>query len=323
MLEPARSQSDAVTRWSNPCPPLSQNVEPIQLLSSFVTRTATTLAWFSDTRWIWEIEVPLHAENNAFLRHALLATSALHICFLQPSNPNEYRLAAYRNCREATLLFRSTVPKITGENCIAVLAFSLLISVFQLGIIRPPADVTAAEASGQLIHALSALRGAWSLIGQLHSHLAQTPVSGLFSQRRHFKFEPLDDNHQQAFERLESLNSLSSAPLEVRTPRAEAIRLLRSWFSATSGNPSTWLHLVYWPSSLPDEYISLLKENDPISLVIFCHWSVGIGRGSQKWFLAGWAEQAIDLTVRLLGPEWHPALEWPTKMRAAKWPLNG
>ncbi|OQU98860.1 Fungal Zn2-Cys6 binuclear cluster domain-containing protein [Cladophialophora immunda] len=314
--EPSRSQSDAVARWPNPLPPLSQSVEPVQLLSNFVTTTATSLAWFNDSQWAWEIEVPRHAEGNAFLRHAILATSALHICFLQPPNPSEYHLAAYQNCREATLLFRSTVTTITRENCVAVLAFSLLISVFQLGtMIHQPADRTPEEASAQFIHALSALRGAWSLVGQLHSHLAQSPVSRLFVQRRQFKFEPLDRNHQQALERLESLNRLSDDPPEMRTLRAEAIRFLRSWFSLTSGHPSTWLHLVYWPASLPEGYISLLKQNDPISLVVFCHWSVGLGRGSEKWFLAGWAQQTLDLAKRLLGPEWHAALEWPTEMK--------
>ncbi|KIW85196.1 hypothetical protein Z517_00586 [Fonsecaea pedrosoi CBS 271.37] len=314
--EPPSSLSNAVECWSHPSPPLSQTAEPVQLLSNFVTTTAATLAWFDDTRWTWEIEVPRHAENNVFLRHAILATSALHICLLQPPNPSEYHLAAYQNCREATHIFRSTVTKITRENCIAVLAFSLLISVFQLGCMATiPADRAPEEASAQLVHALSALRGAWSLIGQLHSHLAESPVSGLFSQRRRFQFTPLDENHRQALARLESLNSASEDPGEARALRTEAIRLLGSWLSVTSGQPATWLHLVFWPSALPEGYISLLKQNDPVSLVIFCHWSVGLGRGSPKWFLAGWAQQTLDLARRLLGAEWHGALEWPTKAR--------
>ncbi|EXJ61251.1 uncharacterized protein A1O5_12043 [Cladophialophora psammophila CBS 110553] len=292
---------------------MSQYVEPVLLLSNFVSTTSTTLAWFSETRWTWEIEVPLHAENNAFLRHALLATSALHICFLQPPNRSEYHLAAWQNHREATVQFRSNVAEITQDNCIAVLAFSLLISVFQLGAVRASADRTLEEALGQLVHALSALRGAWSLIGQLHPHLAQSRVSNLFLQRRHFQPTPLDSSHQQAIERLETLNSRSNAPLQTWVARAEAIRFLHSWFAITSGSPSTWLHLVYWPSSIPAEYMSLLKQYDPVSLVIFCHWSAGIGCRSQKWFLAEWAQQTIDLVARLLGPEWHPALEWPMK----------
>jgi Fungal specific transcription factor domain len=284
-------------------------VEPIRLLSNFVTTTSTTLAWFNDTRWTWEIEVPQHAENNPFLRHALLATSALHICFLQPPNRNDYHIAAYQNYREATLLFRSSVTEITRENCIAVLAFSLLISVFQLGIVSAPADRAPEEAFVQLIQALSALRSAYSLIPQLHPHLGQSRVSSIFLRRRRFEFKPLDNNRRQALERLDSLNSRSNAPLDVRTTRTEAICLLRKWFSLTSGSPSTWLHFVYWPSSLSEGYISLFKQNDPISLAIFCHWSESIGRGSQKWFLAGWAEQTRNVAVRLLGPEWQPVLE--------------
>lgn len=291
----------------------SQRAEPLFLLSSFVTQTSTTLAWLGHTRWIWASEVPRESESKAFLRHALLATSALHICSdcsLQPSSKSEYQSAALHHYTEATELFRSSVTQIDHDNCIAVFGFSLLISVFQLGVISARTVEASKDAWLHPVNAISALRGAGSLLHQIHPHLAQTRLSGIFPRLRIFGNQPLSRQHQEDLDGLDSLNTSSNALPEARAACSEAINLLRRWLIVTSGSPSTWVDLAFWPSLLPDGYMSLLKQSDPFSLLISCYWSMTISRKFEKWYLARWPQQTLQLVMKSFEPEWHYALRW-------------
>jgi len=278
----------------------------------FTTSTSTTLALLDDTRWTWNTEVPLQAESHAFLSHGVMAVAALHTCYLQPPNREEYHSSACHNYRKATVLFRSAVTEINRDNCIAILAFSLLVSIFQLNISNALGCPVPEESSlQQAADTLSALRGAWSLISQLHPHLSKSPISGLLGRRSNWDLAPMDDDHQRAFDNLESLNILSTGSPEDQKACGEAIKLLRFWFSMIEGSPSTWFHLVYWPSRISEEFLLLMKQGNPISLVIFGHWCVGMHRGPKRWFLAGWAQRTLSSIVKLLGPKWYPAMEWP------------
>lgn len=91
---------------------------------------------FADTQWAWDSEVPLQAESNAFLMRALIAVSALHVCYLEPQSSMHYYAAACSSYATATVLFRRAVNNIDKDNCIAVLAFSLLVSIHQFGIMQ-------------------------------------------------------------------------------------------------------------------------------------------------------------------------------------------
>ncbi|KAH8817459.1 hypothetical protein F5884DRAFT_250782 [Xylogone sp. PMI_703] len=290
-----------------------QDPHHAQLLWHFTTSTSATLAMFGDRRWTWDTEVPLQAELHPFLLQGLMAVSALHISSLQPPDSEKYYSTACKSYRNATVLFRTAVDDINKDNCIAILAFSLLVSVFQFGISQAPSSQLIQEVSLSHLDAVLALRGAWSLINQLHPHLSQSRIQGLFAQRRNFGFLELSDDIQHTLDGLNALNRSSSATVENAVACSEAINVLRLWFCVTSASPSTWLHLVWWPSRVPNTFIALLKANDPVALVIFCHWCVGVHKALPRWFLAGWSVRTFSMVKWLLGAEWEYALEWPMK----------
>ncbi|RFU30701.1 hypothetical protein B7463_g5672, partial [Scytalidium lignicola] len=268
---------------------------------------------FNDTRWTWETEVPQQAGFHPFLLQGLVAVSALHLGSLKSPNSETYYSTAYKSYRNATVLFRTAVSDINKDNCIAVLAFSLLVSVFQFGISNAPGSKLATGTPLSYLDVVLALRGAWSLISQLHLYLSQSKVQGLFTQRRNFGCLELPEETQYALDSLRLLNQSASATMGSGLACSEAINMLGLWFSATSASPSTWLHLVWWPSRVPDAYISLIKANEPVALIILCHWCVGIHRAAPRWFLSGWAAQTFATVKRLLGDDWEYALQWPSR----------
>ncbi|KIX02262.1 uncharacterized protein Z518_08201 [Rhinocladiella mackenziei CBS 650.93] len=237
-----------------------------ELMRHFVRSTSTTLAFFVDTKWSWDEEVPLQADTNLFLLHGVLAVSALHICSLQPANPGEYHVMACKHYSRATGLFQSAVRNINKDNSTAILAFSLLVAIFQLNVSRTYNTPASSEVFDPF-NAVFALRGAWSLMGMLHPFLMQARVGNLLRQQRlNFIDVPLDEKHAHTLDGLAVLNRSSNSPIPTKMACGQAIGILRKWYSIVAGRPATWFHVVFWPSAVPDEYVTLLQQKSPFSI---------------------------------------------------------
>jgi hypothetical protein len=140
-------------------------------------------------------------------------------------------------CMESACLFRAILRSLSASrhdipNEILISlkrssdSLALLVSVFQLGILRVPAGRALEDEPVQVADIMSALRGAWSLIGQLHPHLSQTRLSGLFTQRRNCEVAPLREDLRKALFSLDSLNAPPAGLPEDQSSRGESIQLL-------------------------------------------------------------------------------------------------
>lgn len=302
------------------------DIEQSQLRWHYNTFAANSLALLQEdprrVKLIWKGEVSLKAEHDQWIDHATMAISALHICHLQPPNPENYYTAAYKNYRNAVVSFPKAVKDMNPENCVAILSFSLLILMFQLGISCVPGAGPMADAfpAVDAFNAISALRGTWSLIDQLYPHLQKSNLSALFVHRKHLRFEVLDESHEKMIEFITQLNDTAEygQPDTVtrsdthRQTCAQAITVLRFWYSIMAAKlPTTWLLLVWWPAGVSPEFLPLLKNKDPMALIIFCHWCAGMHRIPSKWYLDGWAKRMLKAMMDLLGPDWEFALQWP------------
>jgi hypothetical protein len=93
---------------------------------------------------------------------------------------------------------------------------------------------------------------------------------------------------------------------------AQAITVLRFWFSILAAKlPTTWLLFLWWPAGVSSDFLQLLKDRNPMALVIFCHWCGGIHPLPTKWYIEGWADRMLKSMLELLGPQWHFAVQWP------------
>ncbi|KAH8690678.1 hypothetical protein BGW36DRAFT_364246 [Talaromyces proteolyticus] len=317
----SRDKKPSELRWMEPSTWPSLDIRHSELRWQYQTLTSGTLALLKEdprrVKLIWRGEVPLQLERSAWLDHCTMAISALHICYLQPPNPREYYTAAFKNYRSAVVAFPKAVQEMNPENCITILSFSLLILMFQLGISCVPgaAPMTNGLPVADAYNAISALRGTWSLIDQLNPHLQNSRLSALFVHRKHLRFEALDENHEIALAHLRQLNETSGFGVRREQDRqicAQAITVLRFWFSILAAQlPTTWLLLLWWPAGVSPEFLDLLKNKDPMALVIFCHWCVGMHRLPTCWYLDGWARRMLGAMLELLDTEWLPAVQWP------------
>jgi hypothetical protein len=287
-----------------------------ELICHFTTSCAPSLALASDARFIWECEVPLIRSENPFLNQAVLALSALHLCHLKPPNTLEYTKTARKSFAGAINQFQCHVKQITTGNCVALFGFSVIVAMFQLKVSADTAARTTIEDDQQVagFDAITVLRATWKLTPFLGPWLLQTRLGTLFARGRDFDEQGcLDANLELVFSRLEML-ILNDVQVErTKVDCSQALDALRYWYTFMGRRLTIWLHVVWWPAAITDDFLRLLKIKDPIALAIYCFWVLGMTRVSQKWFMEGWAEATFASVVRLLDPEWRGLVQWVLK----------
>lgn len=287
-----------------------------ELICHFTTLCAPSLALTSNARFLWECEVPLTRSENPFLNQAVLALSALHLCHLKPSHSLKYANAARKRFAGAINQFQDHVNQITSGNCVALFGFSVIIAMFQLKLSADAAAKETIQDDQQVagFDAITALRATWKLTPSLGPWLLQTRLRTLLARGRDFDEQGyLDANQELVFSRLEMLN-LNNIQVEgSQVDCSQALDALRYWYTFMGRRLTIWLHVVWWPAAITDDFLRLLKSKDRMALAIYCFWVLGMTRVSQKWFMDGWASAIFRSVLCSLDPEWRRLVEWALK----------
>lgn len=67
-----------------------------------------------------------------------------------------------------------------------------------------------------------------------------------------------------------------------------------------------------WPIHVPQTFVDYLTERRPRALVIMAYFCTLWKRMEHLWWAKGNAEYELAKVKRMLSPEWHPYLEWPS-----------
>jgi len=289
------------------------------LMSHYVAVTSVTLPFLSDGEWFWQSALPYQAEGNAYLRHSLLALSALHISHLGPDNPREYFVAACAHQSRASCLFREVVLEVNEHNCFEVFAFIVIVAIFHFYVslragtsVRPNEPFNAFEV-------LFALRGGMQLASaQIVGLLIRSPLGALVGRLWDQTQFVMDEDMRQALAGLDMIDRVLNSPDQAHESCSQAAAFLRLWLFKFSTRPIGWLHIGSWPFLVPPDYLIALSERRPAALAIFVYWCAAMSNAPRRWFLDGWAERAADSAIEFLGAEWDDVLKWPRGVMQSK-----
>ncbi|KAL7942589.1 hypothetical protein V8C42DRAFT_331409 [Trichoderma barbatum] len=252
------------------------------------------------------------ADASEYLGHNMAVISTLHDkstdSLLQPDGgSNKSDLAAYQHQIAASSKFRKSVGAISDRNWFTVLVFAISVLIFHFDIHR---RAKRGLSDDEFLEPILALRGAALLGMELGPWLLKSKL--LVAVRRRIAAEnpPWDDLAEQAITNLELINETSS-PLRNRAIYKDALNKLQFWLRLTSSRPRTWLHFVWWPGAIDQEYLDLLGTKDSMALVILIHWCAIMKSSPKKWFMEGWAENVARPAIAQIGPEWDEIMEWP------------
>ncbi|KAK0615374.1 hypothetical protein B0T17DRAFT_593066 [Bombardia bombarda] len=265
--------------------------------------------------WHMEQEIAKQINQHAFLQENLSAVSTLYMSHSDTMesldvNVDRYLIACQHQVA-ASGLFRVGIGAVTEDNWLAVLVFAIAVIIFHFDITRRPARPS--DSQYNFLEPIFTLRSAANLLLDLGPLLQRSWLGDII--RRYVRDElkpPWDFLAEQTIAGLHGVNDAFPHDHSHHDGDIcrDTIRKLQFWLRLVSCQPRTWLHFMWWPGAVKQEYLILLSQRHPIALVIFVHWCAVMANARRVWFLDGWAATTARPVLEYLAPEWHDAVSW-------------
>ncbi|KAF4613380.1 hypothetical protein G7Y89_g15505 [Cudoniella acicularis] len=289
------------------------------LLEHYIDHTSTSIGRDEETHALWQVVVPQLAHQHAFLMHAVLACSALHLAHKCPEQQRQQTILASDHHDRGMPLFRSAIDNVTEENCHAVLVFSHLLVIYSFALEKQDDRLFLTERIGPdvLPSWLHFLRNGCSMLCTVWDPLEKGLV-------RHLTFmwelpinipqdctTPLLDHFLSVIPPADSEDFWSEDVIQ--TYRSAAVELDRAFACTRALGTSftTWDLLRIWPLRISVEYMDLLARRQAGALVLLAHYCVILKNLEFNWYFEGRATRLLSNIVLCLDQKWHGYIAWP------------
>ncbi|PMD12379.1 hypothetical protein NA56DRAFT_652540 [Hyaloscypha hepaticicola] len=333
--ESRMSETTAPSEWSESCSPVAEIPnfpadwipDDVALFKHFMTSTFYYLGYGPKTRQLWKTTVPEMAFQHDFLKHGILACSALHLAHLNPSERRQYQLIAA--CHQARGLprFREAIAAPTEDNCHAIMAFSHLLIVHCFAAEDADAELLLVSDNPEcgIPDWLKVIRGSCAVFREVWGHMSSGPFKPLIEESAVEEALPIIPDNPEHSARLKELLTLpvrgENPPVveildhQITAYSSALILLSRAFVMAQAakdhGNFTMWTAVQIWPARLPIEYLDLLRAREPAALVLLAHYCVLLGPLEESWFMSSFRKRLLERIYWQLDESWRCWLDWP------------
>ncbi|SJL16325.1 uncharacterized protein ARMOST_19846 [Armillaria ostoyae] len=279
----------------------------LELIHHYSTTTSHTLSFPPITESVWKTIVPrlaFHPENR-FLLYAVLAVSALHAYYIDPTAGRYAAAASTYHWQAKTGLQRA---RVNGRGDLGAVFITLaLLAKYQFA----TSSIVSLSASGWdiTVHSItSEVAKVWPQLreGVLRPMLDVTPPTIIPT--------PQEESFSSSLSTL--LSTAHSPPdieelhdVSVYAAYKESIRILEMSWKASYQN---WSASCLWWTMAPNRFFRLLAEGKPRALIILAHYCVMMKRVAQDgpwWAKKQWGIEAVRI-LSVLDQRWTPSLGW-------------
>ncbi|MCJ1330647.1 hypothetical protein MMC10_007332 [Thelotrema lepadinum] len=316
----ASTRKSSANTWLASCSATDTNDK---LLEHYLAVTYKTLVERDEEEDFWRTSILRLAEEHAFVMHAILATSALHLAWLHPAQRRQNTVVATLHQQKALPLYQAAMDHPDEHNCHALFAFASILAVLEFAAPKGPEDLLLLESTDDrdgLPRWLHLVRGGCTLLGFLWSSIAAGPARPLIGAGN----IPVDVNQCPDDPALVALLPLFSTGsdilqsadiLELDVYKA-ALEDLRRVFAHSRINAESFKYrylIQLWPANVPQVFIDLLNDLRPGALVLLTYYCVLIKRAQGCWYLQGSADQLMGLVQNNLDAHLAPWVRWPSQ----------
>jgi len=274
--------------------------------------TFHTLSRNDHTDTVWRNAVPEEGLSHPFLMHGILALSSLH---LARTVPDPLRRAAYLNSavghqNQALALFRELLGDINEGNAKAMFAFANIVVVYTFGFPHTPDVQDPWTCVDDLYQVLILTRGIQQVIRSPAEFLSDgtfTPILQVDDTPA-----PLPEDATEAIRELHEANETCQA----RDPHHET-----DAYTITIDNIAEMLSWVYggmtstviagrWAIKLPPRFLDLLREREPLAVVMLAYYGVLLQRLEHRWCFDEWCVRVAKAVWAILDDQWRPLVHW-------------
>ncbi|KAL4756534.1 uncharacterized protein BDW70DRAFT_154140 [Aspergillus foveolatus] len=257
-----------------------------------------------------------------FFLHMILMLSALHLALTKsPSFMEAHRAFILEGCSDATTSFRKEAENINDSNSHAVQAFPFLMSIYALALPQFDREEKGGEAVlDEMIHILIVIKGN-SLVRPTATPWPRARMSPRWMEEKDFLDQIDEDNRDKdlsnALGTLQPWVDSSNDDPRVRSVNSETIELFRETLKV---HLKRSLRPLSWPNAVQNDYIDLLRQRNPMALVVLAHYAVILGQCSDQWWCSNWGVRLLSVIAAMLPEEYQGAIAYPLHMLS---PENG
>ena len=299
----------------------------LDLLKHFKNSTYLDVGHNSASRQLWQTTIPLLACSHSFLKHGILACSALHLAYLNPLERRRYQLTAAYHQNKALPAFRSAIANANENTCNALLAFSQLLIIHCFASEEQAKDLLLIRGKHELglpdwLHIIrgncTIFKTIWQFIengpltqlkmeGIDGEHLAPLPETPEYARRLSRLLATISFSEENRIAQKVTEGSLSPLPGAL----AELSRAFSKAQAARSRSVFTmWTALYIWPAQVSQDYLDLLKDRDPAALILLAHYCILLKPLESHWYMSGYSKRLLSRIYNQLNQEWRQWLHW-------------
>lgn len=294
--------------------------EDLDLFEHFKSSSDLDLAFNLEAKQVWHVAIPQLAVNHSFLKHGILACSALHLAYLNPLERQRYKLTAAYHQDQALPEFRSSIMNANEDNCHALLAFSQLLIVHCFASDEQDENLllVGGKHESDLPDWLNIIRNGCVIFENVLEVMNAGPltpllVNGIEKNRR---IDEVPENPKIS----ERLRHLAEIPLRGNCHEAtlrafpDALLELSRAFSKAEASRHVfdmWTAVYIWPAQVPLAYLDLLRDRSPAALILLAHYCILLKPLESHWYISSLPKRLLSRIYRQLDPEWRHWLQWP------------
>ncbi|KAJ5427658.1 hypothetical protein N7491_008100 [Penicillium cf. griseofulvum] len=296
----------------------SLNLQDLELMIQWCNTTFHTLSRNESTDPIWRNIVPEEALSHPFLMHGILALSALH---LARTGPDPTRRASYLNRavghqNQALALFRELLGDVNESNAKAMFAFAGIVVIYTFAFPHTPDVQDPWSCVDDLYQVLVLTRGVQQVIHAPRDFTGFLRGSsfGPILQVEEVQV-PIPEHAAAMLKQLREANQVCGSrdanhELQVYEGAIANLEEMLNW--CYSGIRATTI-AGRWAIRLKPRFMELLRERDPLALVMLAHYGVLLHYLEHRWCFEEWCIRVSKAVWAILDDRWRPLVHWAMK----------
>lgn len=289
----------------------------------YSTKTCETLILRPGHHELLKDTIPLEAMRHGYLADVILAVAALHLATLEPSQRAEHIKSAMQYQDSGIRAFTEALSNVSDDNINAIFSFSIIITVLNIASTGICLDWNPSE---NLISIFELLKGVETVVMSSEEALKTGPLKTLLDPPNWgAEVEPDPIEQASRAEAMASLRERARAVSKYVGPQTyetylAGIHSLEEVYEQVVRFPGRHGIIIAWPLRAPRQLIALLKQGDPMGLLIWIHFGALALEIHEHWWGRDFGVLLIqDLSESLLkvDQEWEPYIEW-ARTRADK-----
>ncbi|KAF7516372.1 hypothetical protein G7054_g14188 [Neopestalotiopsis clavispora] len=283
---------------------------------------------------LWKYQLPRIAFRHHTILHLILALAALHLARSEPGRSAELMAQAEAHMNVGLRRATQDLANLNEQNCAELYMTTILICTYNFARTPGPRNLLVV-ADGHESAWWNLFRGVRVVIERIghptilarlaqdagaHDAVLQPKSVPASPPEGEFTMPTLLD-WENALDLLHRL--VEHVSLDRKSIYHSTCNMLKWCFHDTFGSKASadtvatpkFQTIMAWLYVLDDRYVEMLRENDPLAMLLLAYFAILLQTLERVWFLKGWAIHILRGVREILSEtsqeQWLPWLQWP------------